>query len=208
MQLTERLKKEKQYADLAARSEELLREDLGTDVTAVWDLVPDGSNGPTLVLRVNDRSEGQSSAAFRLEELEFPFRTHSRLRELKETLETVGVWRKRLRAFFDAVRGWCKDLAPEWELREQPITIREPRAGEYETTVLEISHEGKRAVLRPIAVYSPGTEGLVRIIGAEEDHPLIYSSREGGWNWSDRRKPELHPLTGEQLVKLIRDCMS
>src|SRR5207249_41115 len=161
----ERLKKEKQYADLATRSEELLREDLGTDVTAVWDLVPDGSNGPTLLLRVNDRSEGQSSAAFQLEELALPFRVHSRLRELKETLQTIGLWRKRLRAFLDVVRGWCKDLAPEWQLREQPITIREPHAGEYETTALEISHEGERAVLRPIARYSPGTEGLVRIIG-------------------------------------------
>ena len=53
------------------------------------------------------------------------------------------------------------------------------------------------------------TQGRVDVVGEDDyEHQLILSRPEGGWLWvQERPKVALHRLTGELLIKLVKDCM-
>ncbi len=208
MTVSDRLQGESRYAALVARTDDLLRGELGQDFAAEWDLVSDNWGSPWLQLRLSDKAGARSEALLRPEEMNFPGRLKQKFDALSDNLKRIREWKSLLRSLFHQVRVWCEQKAPELQLSERPYLVKEELFGQYEASVLHADSDKGHAELRPIGARVAGAEGRVDVVGPEQDQVLIYASRDGGWNWVDRGLVvTLRLLDADLIARLIRDCL-
>jgi hypothetical protein len=225
MPLTESLP-EKEYEELLARAharDDLLRKEVGEDVEATWEPAKDQYGHPALQLKLRAPSGARCLAVIESLELRVPDRLVPHLADMKKTLAKLGQWLKILEGFYQLVRQWSTQFPPDWQVREEPIVVQErarqeddidlvrPSAqdiAEYDAIQFRITVGDTEVTVRPLALWVPATNGLVRLTGRylSDWMDFSFSPEEGGWHYlpDDPGNPEL-PLTAELFRQLLNE---
>lgn len=89
-------------------------------------------------------------------------------------------WLRRLHELTACLKGWVEEF--DWSTRVVTKKMSDSRLGSYEAPALVIQKEAVRVLLDPVALFAPGTEGIVDLylMPGYDDIATLYFI-DGAW---------------------------
>jgi hypothetical protein len=206
--LGQRLRRKPALLAKVRRLDETLTEVFGKDTPIEWDLEP-AEKGNPLVLHVGEPGKGECTRSIPESLLDDTAGLKKLAVEMKGYLEVVQQYLREVEQLFQQMKTWLSQARPAYQVEEAPTTVKEVLSGDYTAKKLLIRFKKKKAEVVPQGVWWVTTEGCVALIDEDDfEDQFMLSHPEGGWLWvQERPKVDLHLLTGEVFLKLVKDCM-
>jgi hypothetical protein len=204
----ERLRRKPALLAKVRRLDETLIEVFGKDTPIEWDLEPRDS-GNELAFHVGEPGKGECTRSIPESLLDDTAGLKKLVVEMKGYLEVVQQYLREVEQLYQQMRTWLSQARPAYTVEEAPTTVEEVLSGNYTAKKLLIRFRKKKVEVLPRGVWWVTTEGRVDLVDEDDfEDQFILSRPEGGWLWvQERPKVDLHLLTGELFIKLVKDCM-